>query len=228
MHFADMTWKQVERYLESDDRVIVIVGACEQHCGLSLLSDVIVPVKIAEQVAAKERVLVAPPVNYGVSPLFAAFPGTVSLSVETLCSLMREIVLGLYGQGFKRVMILNGHGGNAALPSSLQALAEQHHDLQMQFLDWWRMPVALEFFKKVGKPNAHANWCENFSFNRVDQPSGEKEFVNLPRFGPSGYFRDLLGDGSFGGAYGMPDETMTEYMGIVVDEISRLMREGWS
>jgi len=228
MHFGDMTWRQVERYLERDDRIIVIVGACEQHCGLSLLCDVKAPVRIAENVAEREDILVAPPLNFGVSPMFTAYPGTISLSVGTLCLVMAEIVEALYAQGFKRVMILNGHGGNAALPSSLQALAEKHHDLQMQFVDWWRLPAATAFYKRIGKPNSHANWCENFSFTRINQPEGEKEFVELPRFASGNWFRSLLGDGCFGGAYGMPDEIMDEFMGLVVDEISRLTREGWN
>jgi creatinine amidohydrolase len=227
MHFGDMSWRQVERYLETDDRVILIIGACEQHCGLSLLSDVKVPIAIAEKVAERENVIIAPPLNFGVSSTFSAYAGTISLTVNTLCAVVNELVESLYCQGLKRILVMNGHGGNTCLLGSLQDLVEAHHDLLLQWVQWWRLPSIVRVCEKVGQPQSHANWSENFAFNRIDQPTGEKPFVDLPRFVPGNWFRNVLGDGSFGGAYAMPDDVMDEMMAAVVDEVCRLMREGW-
>jgi len=58
-----MNWMDVEAYLEKDDRIIIITGATEQHAYLSLLTDIMVPSKIADAVAEREKVLIAPPLN---------------------------------------------------------------------------------------------------------------------------------------------------------------------
>ncbi len=109
MLVEDLNWRDVERYLEQDDRIILVTGACEQHAYLSLLADVREPMAIATAAAEREHVLVAPPLNYGVSSYFNAYPGTIGLSVETHNRVIGEIVTDLHRQGFKRVLVLNGH-----------------------------------------------------------------------------------------------------------------------
>lgn len=227
MYFGDMTWRQVEAYLESDDRVIAIFGACEQHCGLSLLTDIRIPLEIAKRVASQEHVLIAPPLNFGLSSAFRAYPGTISLSPETFCGAVREVLRSLYEQGFKRVMVLNGHGANTPLGSILQESAEAHHDWQLQLVEWWRLPVVARYAERVGSEASHANWAESFSFTRIDQPQGEKPAVVLPRFVPGGWLRGVLGDGSYGGPYQQPHALMEAMLDEIVAEVSRLLREGW-
>jgi creatinine amidohydrolase len=227
MHFADMTWQQIERYLERDDRLILPIGACEQHCGLSLMTDIKVPLAIAERAARAESILIAPPLNFGVSHVFASYPGTISISLETLCDVLREVIGNLYDQGFKRILVLNGHGGNTPGLQCLQELAERHHDLYLQAVDWWRMPVAVEFADRIGAKQSHANWSENFSFTNIEQPDGTKPFVDIPRYVPSSHYRGELGDGSFGGDYSQPASVMNEFLEVVSNEITRLVRDGW-
>ena len=117
MLLEDLNWMDVEEYLKHDDRIIFVTGLCEQDGYLSLLTDVREPMAIATAAAEREQVLVAPPLTLGVSSYFTAYPGTISLSVEThnrACS-VREIVTDLHLQGFKRMLVLNGHGGNAGM-----------------------------------------------------------------------------------------------------------------
>lgn len=68
MDFADLNWMDVERYLQHDDRVILVVGATEQHAYLSLTTDNQIPLNIARAAAKRSNVLIAPAVNFGVSP----------------------------------------------------------------------------------------------------------------------------------------------------------------
>jgi creatinine amidohydrolase len=84
MRIEDLNWMDVEEYLRHEDRLILVIGACEQHGYLSLLSDVKIPLALADAAAQKTGVLVAPPLNYGVSPYFIAYPGTFSLRLSTL------------------------------------------------------------------------------------------------------------------------------------------------
>ncbi|MFQ6101501.1 MAG: creatininase family protein [Anaerolineae bacterium] len=203
MLFEDLNWMDVERYLERDDRVVVVTGACEQHGYLSLLADVRVPLAVAQEACRREGVLVAPPLPYGISPYFTAYPGTLSLSTETFVAVVRELIEGLLAQGFRRVLVSNGHGGNTGLLYPLLVeLGNAHPDDRLALFHWWRHPAVDAVAQEAGLPQHHANWSENFPFTRVGPvPEGEKESVEIPGTAPAADFRAALGDGSFGGPY---------------------------
>ena len=113
MRLEDLNWMDVEHYLEQDDRLILILGSCEQHAYLSLLTDIKIPQALADSASNQTGVLVAPPLNFGISPYFLAYPGTLSFGVKTMLSAVEDIVRSAYGQGFRRILIINGHGGNS-------------------------------------------------------------------------------------------------------------------
>src|SRR5512144_2180436 len=103
----------VERYLEHEDRLMLVTGAAEQHAYLSLLTDIKVPLALADAASQATGILVAPPLNFGISTYFLAYPGTFSLRLSTLAAAMEDIVRSAYGSGFRRILVINGHGGNA-------------------------------------------------------------------------------------------------------------------
>ena len=114
MRISGMNWMQVEAYLTRDDRAVLPLGSTEQHAYLSLTVDNILAERIAVEAAQPLGVPVFPIVSYGITPYFRAFPGTVSLRVETYVRVIRDILDSLAGSGFKRILIVNGHGGNVA------------------------------------------------------------------------------------------------------------------
>ena len=57
MKFEDLNWMQVEEYLKTDDRLILVLGACEQHGYLSLMTDVKIPMALAEEASRQSGVL---------------------------------------------------------------------------------------------------------------------------------------------------------------------------
>ncbi len=98
MRFEEMNWFAVEDYLLQDDRLMLVFGACEQHAYLSLLTDVKVPLALADEASRRTGVVVAPPLNFGASPYFLAYPGTLSLRVSTLLDAAEDIVRSAYGR----------------------------------------------------------------------------------------------------------------------------------
>src|SRR5262245_45023220 len=84
LRISQLNWMQVEEYLAHDDRVVLPVGSTEQHAYLSLATDSILAERVAVEAAEPLGVLVLPAMPFGVAPGFAAFPGTVSLSTDTL------------------------------------------------------------------------------------------------------------------------------------------------
>jgi len=91
----DGRWK----YLQKEDRVILVLGACEQHGYLSLMTDTKIPLAIADEASKQTGVLTAPALNFGISPSFADFTGTITLRVSTYLDTVEDMVRSLYRQG---------------------------------------------------------------------------------------------------------------------------------
>lgn len=110
-----MTVLEVEDLLTRTDMVILPVGALEQHGDhLPIGTDYLNGVERAKLIAQHVDVLVAPILTVGQSPYHMAFPGTITLSSETLQAVYVEAVQSLIRHGFKRFLVLNAHGGNRA------------------------------------------------------------------------------------------------------------------
>ena len=102
MKVANMNWLDVEAVVKQDQRCILPIGSTEQHAQLSLCVDMILAEKMALDVAEPLNIPVFPVIPYGLAPYFGAYPGTVSLRVETLMAVVRDIVLSLYQSGFRK------------------------------------------------------------------------------------------------------------------------------
>lgn len=112
MKLADLTWKEIARRLESERRLIVPAGTCEQHGPhLPLSSDTLVAERVAEYLSRKTGILVAPTIHYGVNlPCDRGYAGTCSLSPELLRGTVGSILEWWKGQGFARFFLLSAHG----------------------------------------------------------------------------------------------------------------------
>lgn len=225
MRFDDLNWFDVEQYLKTDSRLILVVGSCEQHSQLSLLTDVKIPMALAEAASQKTGALVAPPLNFGVSTYFLAYPGTLSLRVSTLIDVVEDLVRSAYRQGFRRFLILNGHGGNDPARARLYEVATDLPDLRLAWYVWWQSQGFQTIATKYALKPAHANWMEAFPFTRVAEPgSGEKIPPYIPGLLGADEARQVYGDGSFGGPYQVEQAIMDELFEVVLQDILTLLR----
>ena len=225
MRLSELNWFDVESYLENDDRIIMVLGACEQHAYLSLLTDMKIPLALADAASQQSGVLVAPPLNFGASPYFLAYPGTISLRITTLMDVVEDLVRSLYGQGFRRVLILNGHGGNDPVRGRIYELANDLKDLQIKWYAWWQSHSVDAICLKYELKPAHANWLEAFPFTRVSEvPEGEKTPPTIPGLLGAQASREAYGDGSFGGKYQVADEIMQEIFDAAVADVLHLLK----
>lgn len=223
MRLQDLNWMDVERYLQQDDRIILITGATEQHAYLSLTTDVLIPARLALGAAERERVLIAPPLNFGVSEEFVDFPGTITLSPTVFDLVLSEVVEGLMHQGFRRFFILNGHGGNRQ-PSRLTDL-HMDGEIRVNWYDWWHSDVVREYAESQGLEIDHANWGENFPFTRVaESPQEVKTPVNLALIDTGENPRAVLGDGNYGGPYQVDDAVMMAMFDLMVEDVVEQLR----
>ncbi len=116
VHLGDLTWPEAKERLAAVDLALLPVGAIEQHGPhLPLDTDAFDAAYLAEQVAAAcktPRPIVLPLIPYGVSYHHEDFPGTVSVSPEALSRMVHEVGMSVARHGIKKLIIINGHGGN--------------------------------------------------------------------------------------------------------------------
>ena len=226
MQWANKNWMQVESYLKTDQRVILVLGACEQHGYLSLLTDVKIPLALAEAASEQTGVLAAPPLNFGVSPYFLDFPGTISLRLHTYLDVVEDILRSLYDAGFRQVLILNGHGGNTPVKTHLVEVVNTLPDLQLRWYAWWTTETVAGIARKYGLETQHANWLEAFAFTKVAELP--REAKPTPDAGATilgkTANRAIYQDGSFGGAYEADPAVMQEMFEACLADVVGLLQ----
>lgn len=233
MTIAAMNWSQVEDYLRTDDRCVLPLGSTEQHAGLSLAVDSILAERVATEAAAPLGVPVFPVQPYGLTPYFLAYPGSVSLKLSTYVALVGDVLDSLRAHGFRRILIVNGHGGNAPAGAFAIEWMAAHPGTAVKFHNWWNAPRTLAKVKEIDPVASHASWMENFPWTRlpgVSQPGEHKVMVDFDRMrvrDPAGV-RELLGDGNFGGLYERPDADMLALWAVGVDETRAALEGPWS
>ncbi|MFT8243530.1 creatininase family protein [Roseomonas sp. BN140053] len=233
MKISEMNWMQVEEWLRSDNRAVVPVGSTEQHAYLSLGVDSILSENVSLEAAAPLGVPVFPVLPYGITPAFAAYPGTVSLRTETHLRVVRDVLDSLYRSGFRRILLVNGHGGNQPAAAAALEFMVDHPDARVRFHNWWNAPRTIARVKQYDTVASHASWMENFPWTRLQnlrQPEIQKPMVDLDhlRSLAPAEARALLGDGNFGGFYQRPDEEMLDIWNVAVEETREILQDGWA
>jgi creatinine amidohydrolase len=159
-----MGWPDVQEYLRRDDRMILVVGSTEQHGRhMTFASDVWQPWEIARRLSDRTGVLLAPSLNFGMSLHHLGFPGSLSLRPHTLVSVMEDLLESAYQHGFRRILILNGHGGNtASIQAALAEALNELHGLEVRLGIWWREPEVKAVMEEAfpGEPGGHASASE--------------------------------------------------------------------
>lgn len=232
MRISDMNWMQVEAYLKQDDRVVLPLGSTEQHAYLSLSVDSILSERVALEAAEPLGVPVMPVQPYGITPYFRAFPGTVSLRVETYLHLVGDILDSLAGSGFQRILIVNGHGGNTPVQGLVGEWMGRNPGVRVRFHNWWNAPQTWAKVMETDSQASHASWMENFPWTRltgVAQPHEQKAMadLNLLRLLGPEEVRAYLKDGNYGGYYQRPDEEMLAIWQVAVAETRALLEAPW-
>lgn len=225
MRFEDLNWFDIETYLQHEDRLILILGACEQHGYLSLSADVRIPLALADAASKQTGILVAPPLNFGISPYFLDYPGTLSLRVSTLLDVTEDLVRSAYRQGFRRILLLNGHGGNDPARARLYELANDLEGIRFAWYAWWTANSVIDVAMKHGLKPYHASWSEAFPFTRVAElPQGEKTPPYVPGLMGAREARQVYQDGVFGGPYAAPPEVMDEVFEAALLDVLQLLK----
>ena len=95
---------------------------------------------------------------------------------------MRDLVASVHRAGFRRVLIVNGHGGNMPVGALAQELMAERPSLSLKFHSWWNAPKTWAKVQEIDPSGTHANWMENFPWTRLAgaaAPAGAKPAPDL-------------------------------------------------
>jgi creatinine amidohydrolase len=212
--------------------VVVPLGSTEQHAYLSLSTDAILAERIGADAAEPLGVPVYPAIPFGLAPYFMAFPGTITLSPGTYSHLLHDVLDSLAESGFRRIFLVNGHGGNAPAEDVAREWAKSRPGVKVRFHSWWKAPRTRAKATLIDPLATHGSWMENFPWTRladVVMPGNQKPASDLSDRDTlsAAAVRDRLGDGSMGGYYERSDHEMMDFWAVAVQECRELIRDPW-
>jgi len=203
----NLSYPEVEAYLSGKDTILVPVGSMEQHSPFGLMGTDFIT---AEAIACKEAdtmgILVCPTLNYGVSSHHMAFPGTVSLKPATLIVLVEDVATSLLAHGFRRILFINGHGGNVhAIGVAAQNLKHSGAKGIVDVISWYELEEVRRFCKEQfgGQEGHHATPGEVSITRHVrpdafaSKPTGEQAVAHPDYYWPltAGEMQAVFPDG---------------------------------
>ena len=232
MKFSSLNWKDIEKYLKTDDRCVFPIGSTEQHAYLSLSTDSILAEKISSDAALPLNIPVLPVLNFGYTPSFMDYPGTITLSADTLKQVIKDVLDTLIHHGFRKILIVNGHGGNSFVSDFINSWNVNKHCVKIIFHNWWNSAETIAKVKSTDPVASHASWMENFIWTRLT--GTEQPAVQKPMTDPSSLkdltpkeIRNILGDGNYGGYYQRNDDEMAVIWNTAIHETRELLINGW-
>lgn len=182
---SEKTWPQVEKYLQNEDRIIFPVGSTEQHGPNGLIGiDYLSSEALAHKLSEETGVLAAPTLPFGMALHHMAFPGTISLTPLTYIQAVTECLESFYQHGFRKVLVINGHGGNIApLTSAFSQALQKTSGTDYKLCNWWTLPEVTSLERELfGDKNGFHATCGEISVTRYTHPEAYSEinFDPLP------------------------------------------------
>lgn len=154
MQWASLSWKRIGEAIEKCQVGILPLGSVENHGShMGLGTDYVVPEYLCSLIEKKVEVLTLPVIPYGVCPHHMKFPGSINIGLETLLQVVRNIAFSVMSHGLKKLIFLNGHGGN---DPALDAVALEFYQRGglAAVIDWWVLAGQLKEEWKGGHADA--------------------------------------------------------------------------
>ncbi len=153
-HMDDLNWMEFREIVPAKVKTVILTtGTLEPHGVINNGADNLAPAKIAEAVAPEVNALIAPHIPYGVTGSLAAYPGATNIPADAYAPYLRAVLQGFVRNGFKNIIIVNGHGGpqTAVLNKVSQEVALEYNANTL-VVNWWSAcsNAAQEVFGNTG------------------------------------------------------------------------------
>lgn len=174
MKLENLSWIEFEQKIKNNPIFILPIGSIEQHGSHSVLgTDYLIPKYICEEIEKIENIILLPAIPYGVCPYHSDFPGSFDIGYNLLFGIIYKIVEKLKIDGMKKLIIINGHGGNT--PAIEDALTILSQNIESVVIDWWKLAGELNPKYKGG----HGDKQETSAIMAID-----KNLVKLEKIKP--------------------------------------------
>ena len=171
-----INWMEFREYVPAKVTTVLLpLGTLEPHGVTANGADILAPVAIAREIAARVNAFIAPVVPYGFTGSMDAYPGTFTVPEDAYRSYVRAVLLGLAKNRFRNIILINGHGGGqTAALSSVAAEVGREAGVRTLVINWWSYAsdVTLEVF---GQDGGHAGENENAFMMAIDPSLVHKE-----------------------------------------------------
>tara|TARA_R110002095_G_scaffold103660_1_gene90850 strand:+ start:2934 stop:3686 length:753 start_codon:yes stop_codon:yes gene_type:complete len=240
MKYAEMTALELKNISREETLVILPIAAVEQHGPhLPTATDEMICTAIAEQVEQrlKESVLLLPTLWLGASQHHLRWGATLTSRVENYETLLCEICESLLDDGFRRVLILNGHGGNIGpMQISLRRLQVNYRNCQLMAASYWSIAEKEIASLMEGECKTVGHACEaetSLVMHLRPELVRSAKIENFADYAPDltdGVYicRDMF-QRTNAGATGRPDlatsEKGTKMFSLIVDRVSDVISE---
>jgi len=151
-----MTWQEFQNLVpEKIETVLLPVGSIEPHGVIPSGTDSLAPKAMSLEIASELNALIAPTLNYGVTPSMKAYPGAVTISSSAYVLFLKDILKSLADQKFINIIILNGHGGNTECLQQASSEISNEKKVRVLVVNWWSL-AADETQEIFGENGGHA------------------------------------------------------------------------
>lgn len=148
--------------------VLLPTGTLEPHGVINNGADNTAPMAIARAIARRTNAMIAPTLPYGITGSMEAYPGAFQITEQAYRPFVKQILEGLAKNGFRNIIILNGHGGGqTAVLQSVAAEVAAEKRVRTLVINWWSF--ASDETKEVfGEDGGHAGWNETAFIQAID------------------------------------------------------------
>jgi len=165
--YADLTWPEVNEAVALQKVILIPVGSTEQHGPhLPLDVDNFLATSVCLEAAARapEKVLVAPTIPFGFNVHAMDFPGTIHVGYDHFIDYCVGVCKSLAYHGFKRIVLVDGHGSNEHLLEFVARRTILETDALAASFMWWNLlrtdPTFIASFRESVFPGGCAHACE--------------------------------------------------------------------
>jgi creatinine amidohydrolase len=164
-----INWMEFGEWVPSRIKTALLpLGTLEAHGAIANGTDIIAPVAIARAIASRVNAMIAPVVPYGFTGVLDAYPGSFTVPEEVYRSYVRAVLIGLAGNKFRNLVMLNGHGGGqTAILSALAQEVGRETSTRILVVNWWSYcsDICQEVF---GEDGGHAGNTETAFMLAID------------------------------------------------------------
>ena len=133
-----LNWKEFQQLVPAKVKTVILtVGTLEAHGFINNGADNTVPVAIANAIAGDVNALIAPHIPYGVTDILAPYPGSLHIPEDAFRVYVRAVLVGLVDNGFRNIVILNGHGPQVLILQQLANEISLKYKVNTLLINWW-------------------------------------------------------------------------------------------